>query len=61
MALNNFEVLINQPNVLVTFVVGEDSKIIENLEEECLVDVVHELLTKCFHKINFPRPKRVLK
>lgn len=59
--MDNFEVLPNLPSVLVCFVVGKDAQYIENLSEECLLDVVCELLEKCFYSLSLPKPKRVLK
>ena len=59
-AINNFTVLPYSQNVLLTFIVGKDSIFVENLEEECLVDVLSEILAKCFTDLNLPRPKRVI-
>ncbi|CAF0978144.1 unnamed protein product [Brachionus calyciflorus] len=60
-ALDNFEVLPNQPNILICFVVGRDALFIEKLEEECLIDVIDELFSKCFPHLNLPKPKHVIK
>ncbi|RMZ99367.1 spermine oxidase-like [Brachionus plicatilis] len=60
-ALDNFEVLPNLPNVLVCFLVGKEALFIENLEEECLIDVINELFVKCFFDLKLPKPKRVLR
>ncbi len=47
-------------NVLISFVCGEDAKYIETLQEECLIDVIHELFTKCFPKLKLPRPVKLI-
>ncbi len=49
------------PNVLLGFIAGEDAKKIENIPEECLLDVINELLTKCFPKLKLKRPVRIIR
>lgn len=60
-AFDNFEVLPKMSNVLIGFVCGEDAKFIETLQEECLLDVIHELFTKCFPKLKLPRPIKIIR
>jgi hypothetical protein len=60
-SLDNFDVLPNQRNILLTFVAGEDALFSETIEEECLLDIIHELLTRSFPKLNIPRPKQIVR
>lgn len=48
-------------NVLYTFVIGEAARYIEQLENKCLVEILHEMFTKCFTKITVPMPKVLIK
>lgn len=57
----NFELLPNHSNVLFSFVVGENAVFIENLQDECLIDVIHEILTKSFPTYNLARPKQIIR
>ena len=57
--LENFNVLPLHPNVLYGFAVGEDAMFIETLDDECLLDVIHELFRKCFPALEIPRPHKV--
>ena len=45
------------PNVFLCFLTGKDAIFTESLEEESLIDVIEEILTKCFSSLNLPRPK----
>jgi hypothetical protein len=45
------------PNVLEGLVAGEDAVFTESLSDECLIDVVSEILTKSFPNLHLPRPK----
>jgi monoamine oxidase len=56
-----FELVPNMPNVLMCFTAGADSIFIETLSDECLIDVLCELFTKCFPKLNMPKPKQLLR
>lgn len=58
--MNNFEALPNSLNTFLCFMVGRDAVFVETLPEECLIDVVHELFSKCFPALKLPRPVRVL-
>ena len=57
----NFELLPNHSNVLFSFVVGQNAVFIENLQDECLIDVIHEILTKSFPTYNLARPKQIIR
>ncbi len=60
-ALDNFDVLPNLPNVLLCFTVGQDAVFIESLSDECLLDVINEIFSKCFAKLNLPKPKQIIR
>jgi hypothetical protein len=60
-AFDNFDVLPRLPNVLLGFFVGENAKKIENLDEECLIDLIYELFNKCFPKSKLPKPIKIIK
>lgn len=51
----------NHRNVLFAFTVGEAAKYIENLEDECVLDVVHEIFLKSFPKTKLQRPKKLIR
>ena len=59
-ALNNFEALQNAPNVFLCFTVGRAAVFLESLHEDCLIEVIHEIFSKTFPKLNLPKPSRVL-
>jgi hypothetical protein len=48
------EILPNHDNVLIGFIAGASGVYMESLEEECLLDIFNEILTKCFPKLNLP-------
>ena len=48
-------------NILYTFICGEDAKYIEELENPCLLEVLHEMLVKCFKKMVIPKPVALIK
>jgi hypothetical protein len=54
------EILPNHDNVLIGFIAGASGVYMESLEEECLLDIFNEILTKCFPKLNLPRPKSIV-
>ena len=54
--IDNFNVLPNNPNITYTFVVGEDAKFMENLSDECLNNVIFDLLQKAFPTLKLPKP-----
>jgi monoamine oxidase len=49
------------PNALLCFVAGADAIYIETLSDECLMDVICELFTKCFPKMNLAKPRQILR
>ena len=48
------------PNVVLGFLVGAEATYIEQLSEDCLKDVIYELFSKVFPKLNLPRPKQII-
>ena len=48
-------------NVLFGFFVGKDSIFSEALSDECMIDIIAEMFTKFFPKINIPRPKAIVR
>ncbi len=60
-AFDNFEVLPKMSNVLICFVCGEDAKYIETLQDECLLDVIHEIFNKCFTQLKIPKPIKIIR
>lgn len=57
----SFEVLKYQPHILYSFLYGRDAVYSENLQNSCIIEIVHELLTKCFPHIKFPRIKALIR
>lgn len=49
------------PNVLYTFISGENAKFIETLENNVLAEIIYEMLSKCFNKLSIPKPKYLIK
>ena len=49
------------PNVVLGFVVGYNASYIEQLSEECLIDVIYELFFNCFPKLNLPKPVKIIR
>ncbi|RMZ99363.1 spermine oxidase [Brachionus plicatilis] len=60
-ALDYFEKLPNHKNVLLAFTVGSYSEVIEQLEDDCVLDVISELIEKCFAHANLPRPVKIIR
>lgn len=61
-SFGSFEVLPKSPNILYTFIGGEDAKYLETIKDETtLVDIFDELFQRCFSDKNMPRPMRVLR
>ena len=44
------------PNILLCVLTGNDAMYMETLEEECLIDIASEVLSKCFDG-NFMIPR----
>ncbi|CAF0888888.1 unnamed protein product [Brachionus calyciflorus] len=60
-AFDNFEKLHNQKNILFCFTAGKDAEYIENLEDECILDVISELLERSFPYANLPKPIKIIR
>jgi spermine oxidase len=60
----SFNVLTVPPkrrNIFFSFFTGENSIYSESLSDECLIDVMNDLLTKFFPQFNIPRPKALVR
>jgi hypothetical protein len=60
-AFDNFDRISIFENVLLGFVAGKNSEFIETLDDECLLDVITELIAKCFPDLNIPKPKKIIR
>ena len=40
---------------------GKSAIYMESLTDECMLDVIDEILAKCFPKLNLPRPKSIIR
>lgn len=59
--MENFNVEPLLPNVMCTFVVGQDAVYIEDLSDDCLIEVFYYLFCMCFPKLGLPRPSRLMR
>jgi hypothetical protein len=57
----SWEILPKNNNILYSEIAAESAEYIEELEEECLIDVLHEMFTKCFPGLSIPRPVSVIR
>jgi len=48
-------------NVFFSFFTGQDSIYAESLSDNCMIDVMSDLLTKFFPQYNIPRPKALVR
>ncbi|CAF0706862.1 unnamed protein product [Brachionus calyciflorus] len=60
-AFDNYEKLPNHKNVLFCFNVGKNADYIEKLEDECILDVISELLERNFPFADLPKPIKVIR
>jgi hypothetical protein len=60
-AFNSFQVLPKKKNILFAFMTGDDAAFAENLSDECLVEVLHEIFTKIFSYLNLPKPTQIIR
>lgn len=59
--LTELDKLPNHDNILIGFTAGATAIYLESLEDECVIDIYYEIISKCFPELNFPRPKSVLR
>ena len=48
-------------NIFFSFFTGDNSIYSESLSDECMIDVISDLLTKFFPKLKIPRPKALVR
>lgn len=60
-AFDNFDKLPNHRNVLLGFTAGENAEFIETLEDECVLDVIRELIERCFPYAELPKPVKIIR
>lgn len=59
--MDNFSILPEQKNILISFVTGEDAVYSETLDDECLVNLIYDILKKCFQKLNISAPTQIIR
>ena len=48
-------------NVINSFITGKNAKYIEDLDNECLLEILYEMLVKCFPNFEWPKPLTLIK
>ncbi len=60
-SFSSFDVTPKFKNVLYGDLTGDDSIFSENLPDECFIDVIYEMFSKFYPKLNLPKPSRVIR
>ncbi|CAF0888908.1 unnamed protein product [Brachionus calyciflorus] len=60
-AFDNFDKIPNHKNILLGFTAGKNAEYIEKLDDECVLDVISELLERSFPYANLPKPVKVIR
>jgi hypothetical protein len=60
-SFSSFDVMPKFKNVLFAFLVGDDSVRSESVSDNCIIDVIYEMLMKFFPGLNLPRPVSVVR
>ncbi|CAF0978123.1 unnamed protein product [Brachionus calyciflorus] len=60
-AFDYFEKLPNHKNILLVFNAGKNAEYIEKLKDECVLDVITELIERCFSYAKLPKPVKIIR
>jgi hypothetical protein len=60
-ALGSLEALPKMKNVLYGFMAGDDAILSEKISDQCLLDIIYEMIGKTFPRLAIPKPRSIIR